>query len=107
MGFNVLNMSLPHFLLSSSILFPHPSSSADAEPASAGDAPADPDHLIEDGEEGEEAVATEPISKEEAAERLLVGPEFDAPEIRLMEQAVAVTVFLLCVCRRRRRSSQS
>uniref|UniRef100_A0A4W6EYJ1 Kinesin-like protein n=1 Tax=Lates calcarifer TaxID=8187 RepID=A0A4W6EYJ1_LATCA len=41
------------------------------EPASAGDVPADPDPLIEDGEEGEEAVATEPISKEEAAERLL------------------------------------
>ncbi|XP_041821506.1 kinesin-like protein KIF1C [Chelmon rostratus] len=42
-----------------------------AESASAGDVPADPDHLIEDGEEGEEADATEPISKEEAAERLL------------------------------------
>uniref|UniRef100_A0AAQ5XEP8 Kinesin motor domain-containing protein n=1 Tax=Amphiprion ocellaris TaxID=80972 RepID=A0AAQ5XEP8_AMPOC len=43
-----------------------------AEPSSAGGAvPADPDHLIEDGEEGEEAVATETISKEEAAERLM------------------------------------
>lgn len=42
-----------------------------AEPASAGDAPADADQLIEDGEEGEEAVATETISKEEAAERLM------------------------------------
>uniref|UniRef100_A0A3Q1ELB7 Kinesin family member 1C n=1 Tax=Acanthochromis polyacanthus TaxID=80966 RepID=A0A3Q1ELB7_9TELE len=43
-----------------------------AEPSSAGDAvPADPNHLIEDGEEGEEAVATETISKEEAAERLM------------------------------------
>ncbi|XP_039996619.1 kinesin-like protein KIF1C isoform X2 [Xiphias gladius] len=44
---------------------------AAVELASAGDVPADPDHLIEDGEEGEEAVATETISKEEAAERLL------------------------------------
>ena len=45
-------------------------SSAGAEPPSEGDAPANPDHLMEDGEDGEEA---EPISKEEAAERLLVG----------------------------------
>ncbi|XP_026177622.1 kinesin-like protein KIF1C [Mastacembelus armatus] len=41
------------------------------EPVSAGDVPADPNHLTEEGEEGEEAVATETISKEEAAERLL------------------------------------
>ncbi|XP_070711370.1 kinesin-like protein KIF1C isoform X2 [Pempheris klunzingeri] len=41
------------------------------EPPSEDVVPADPDHLMEDGEEGEEAVATEPISKEEAAERLL------------------------------------
>uniref|UniRef100_A0A7N6BTQ9 Kinesin motor domain-containing protein n=1 Tax=Anabas testudineus TaxID=64144 RepID=A0A7N6BTQ9_ANATE len=41
------------------------------EPATAGDAPADPENLTVDGEEGEEAVATETISKEEAAERLL------------------------------------
>ncbi|XP_068569154.1 kinesin-like protein KIF1C [Cebidichthys violaceus] len=40
----------------------------DAEPASVGDVPADADHLMEEGEEGEEA---EPISKEEAAERLM------------------------------------
>uniref|UniRef100_A0A7N8WKP6 Kinesin-like protein n=1 Tax=Mastacembelus armatus TaxID=205130 RepID=A0A7N8WKP6_9TELE len=40
-------------------------------PVSAGDVPADPNHLTEEGEEGEEAVATETISKEEAAERLL------------------------------------
>lgn len=39
--------------------------SSGAEPMSAGDVPADP--LMEDGEEAE------PISKEEAAERLLVG----------------------------------
>ncbi|XP_040887515.1 kinesin-like protein KIF1C isoform X2 [Toxotes jaculatrix] len=46
---------------------------AAGEPTSAGDVPADPDpdRLTEDGEEGEEAVATETISKEEAAERLL------------------------------------
>ncbi|XP_028262681.1 kinesin-like protein KIF1C isoform X2 [Parambassis ranga] len=42
-----------------------------AEPASAGDTPADPDHPMEDGEEGEEAVATETITKEEVAERLM------------------------------------
>lgn len=41
-----------------------------AEPASASDVPADPENLTE---EGEEAVATETISKEEAAERLMVG----------------------------------
>ena len=33
---------------------------------------ADPDHLIEDEEDGEEDVAAETISKEEAAERLMV-----------------------------------
>ncbi|XP_035531030.1 kinesin-like protein KIF1C, partial [Morone saxatilis] len=45
-----------------------------AEPTSAGEAPADPDHLIEDVEDGEEADSAdsaEPISKEEAAEMLL------------------------------------
>ncbi|XP_074555476.1 kinesin-like protein KIF1C isoform X2 [Halichoeres trimaculatus] len=42
-----------------------------SEPASAGDAPADPDQLIEDGEDGEEAEPRENISKEEAAERLM------------------------------------
>uniref|UniRef100_A0A8C4HUG8 Kinesin-like protein n=1 Tax=Dicentrarchus labrax TaxID=13489 RepID=A0A8C4HUG8_DICLA len=45
-----------------------------AEPTSTGEAPADPDHLIEDGEDGEEADSAdsaEPISKEEAAEMLL------------------------------------
>lgn len=47
--------------------------SAGAESASAGDAPADSEHLMEDGEEGEDADAQETISKEEAAERLLVG----------------------------------
>uniref|UniRef100_A0A665U2H0 Kinesin-like protein n=1 Tax=Echeneis naucrates TaxID=173247 RepID=A0A665U2H0_ECHNA len=41
-----------------------------SESVSEGDAPAAP-HLIDDGEEGEEAVGTETISKEEAAERLL------------------------------------
>ncbi|KAM3857449.1 kinesin-like protein KIF1C [Diretmus argenteus] len=41
------------------------------EPASEGDAAGDPDHMIEDGEEGEEPITTEPISKEEAAERLM------------------------------------
>uniref|UniRef100_A0A8C4HTZ5 Kinesin motor domain-containing protein n=1 Tax=Dicentrarchus labrax TaxID=13489 RepID=A0A8C4HTZ5_DICLA len=43
-------------------------------PTSTGEAPADPDHLIEDGEDGEEADSAdsaEPISKEEAAEMLL------------------------------------
>lgn len=44
-----------------------------AEPESVGEGPADPEHLAENGEEEEEAVATETISKEEAAERLLVG----------------------------------
>uniref|UniRef100_A0A3Q3GG87 Kinesin-like protein n=1 Tax=Labrus bergylta TaxID=56723 RepID=A0A3Q3GG87_9LABR len=39
------------------------------EPESAADAPADSDQLMENGEDGEEA--TEPISKEEAAERLM------------------------------------
>ncbi|XP_029381960.1 kinesin-like protein KIF1C [Echeneis naucrates] len=43
---------------------------ATGESVSEGDAPAAP-HLIDDGEEGEEAVGTETISKEEAAERLL------------------------------------
>ncbi|KAM7366681.1 hypothetical protein PAMP_016096 [Pampus punctatissimus] len=47
------------------------SASPGAEPVSAGDAPAESNHTIEDGEEGEQAVATETISKEEAAERLL------------------------------------
>ncbi|XP_070849103.1 kinesin-like protein KIF1C isoform X2 [Chaetodon trifascialis] len=50
------------------------STPAGAESASAGDAPVDPDHLTEDGEDGEdaeEADGSEPISKEEAAERLL------------------------------------
>ncbi|XP_067436360.1 kinesin-like protein KIF1C [Thunnus thynnus] len=47
------------------------SASPGAEPTSAGDIPADSNHTMEDGEEGEEAVATETISKEEAAERLL------------------------------------
>ncbi|XP_028262677.1 kinesin-like protein KIF1C isoform X1 [Parambassis ranga] len=42
-----------------------------AEPASAGDTPADPDHPMEEGEEGEEAVTTETITKEEVAERLM------------------------------------
>ncbi|XP_072232564.1 kinesin-like protein KIF1C [Leuresthes tenuis] len=42
------------------------SAPAEAEPESVEDAPADPDPLIEDAEEGEE-----PISKEEAAERLM------------------------------------
>ncbi|XP_029932199.1 kinesin-like protein KIF1C isoform X2 [Myripristis murdjan] len=42
-----------------------------SEPTREGDAAVDPDHMIEDGEEGEESVATETISKEEAAERLL------------------------------------
>nr|XP_020477889.1 kinesin-like protein KIF1C [Monopterus albus] len=42
-----------------------------AEPASAGDVDADPDILMENRDEGEEVVATETISKEEAAERLL------------------------------------
>uniref|UniRef100_A0A8C2ZXS8 Kinesin family member 1C n=1 Tax=Cyclopterus lumpus TaxID=8103 RepID=A0A8C2ZXS8_CYCLU len=49
-------------------------SSPDDEPVSDGDVPANADHLMEDGEDGEdgeEVVATEPISKEEAAERLL------------------------------------
>uniref|UniRef100_A0A3Q2Q685 Kinesin family member 1C n=1 Tax=Fundulus heteroclitus TaxID=8078 RepID=A0A3Q2Q685_FUNHE len=45
--------------------------SAEAEAAPAGDAPADPDHLTQNGEEAEEAVAPETISKEEAAERLM------------------------------------
>uniref|UniRef100_A0A3P9D2E1 Kinesin-like protein n=1 Tax=Maylandia zebra TaxID=106582 RepID=A0A3P9D2E1_9CICH len=42
-----------------------------AEPVSEGDTPADPDQLIEDGEEREEGESTENISKEEAAERLM------------------------------------
>ncbi|MEQ2248880.1 Kinesin-like protein kif1c, partial [Ilyodon furcidens] len=44
---------------------------AEAEAAPAGDTPAEPDHLIQNGEDAEEAVATETISKEEAAERLM------------------------------------
>ncbi|TMS01070.1 Kinesin-like protein KIF1C [Larimichthys crocea] len=44
------------------------SASPGAELASTDDVPVDPDHLMEDGEETD---ATEPISKEEAAERLL------------------------------------
>ncbi|XP_041842075.1 kinesin-like protein KIF1C isoform X2 [Melanotaenia boesemani] len=43
----------------------------DAELLPAENPPADPGQVIENGEEGEEAVATEPISKEEAAERLM------------------------------------
>ncbi|KAI3375772.1 hypothetical protein L3Q82_003732 [Scortum barcoo] len=42
-----------------------------AEPESAGDASSDRDHLMEDGEEGEDGATTQTISKEEAAERLL------------------------------------
>ncbi|XP_076734364.1 kinesin-like protein KIF1C isoform X2 [Maylandia zebra] len=42
-----------------------------AEPVSEGDTPADPDQLIEDGQEREEGESTENISKEEAAERLM------------------------------------
>ncbi len=80
-------------------------SSEGAKPASAGEVPADPDHLIEDGEEGEEADPTETISKEEAAERLLVGSEFGPPDTRLLEQTVTL-MWPLC-CRRRRRSSRS
>lgn len=85
------------------------SSSAGAEPASAGGAPADPDHLIEDGEEGDEAESTEPISKEEAAERLMVGSEADSPGTSLVDPAVTLMwppLRCLC-CRRRRRLSQS
>ncbi|XP_028998763.1 kinesin-like protein KIF1C isoform X2 [Betta splendens] len=49
-----------------------PASAGDqAEPESAGEGPSDPENLTENGEEEEEAVATETISKEEAAERLL------------------------------------
>ncbi|XP_047241737.1 kinesin-like protein KIF1C [Girardinichthys multiradiatus] len=44
---------------------------AEAEASPAGDTPAEPDHLIQNGEDAEEAVATETISKEEAAERLM------------------------------------
>ncbi|XP_024916366.1 kinesin-like protein KIF1C isoform X2 [Cynoglossus semilaevis] len=44
---------------------------AAGEPTSSEDPPTDPGHLTEEGESGEEADATEPISKEEAAERLL------------------------------------
>ncbi|KAK9525176.1 hypothetical protein VZT92_017499 [Zoarces viviparus] len=43
----------------------------DAEPASVGGVPADADHLMDEGEEGDEGEEAEPISKEEAAERLL------------------------------------
>lgn len=58
-----------------SYVFP---SAAVGEPTSSGEAStADPNHMIEDGEEGEEAVATETISKEEAAERLMVGQASD------------------------------
>ncbi|XP_037532975.1 kinesin-like protein KIF1C isoform X1 [Nematolebias whitei] len=47
------------------------SAPADGKDESAGETPTDPDQLMETGEEGEEAVATETISKEEAAERLM------------------------------------
>ncbi|KAM9836985.1 kinesin-like protein KIF1C [Aulostomus maculatus] len=47
------------------------STSPGAELAPAGDPAATVNHTIDDGEDGEEAVATETISKEEAAERLL------------------------------------
>ncbi|XP_031735561.1 kinesin-like protein KIF1C [Anarrhichthys ocellatus] len=50
------------------------SAPSDAEPASVGGVPTDADHLMEEGdegEEGEEGEEAEPISKEEAAERLL------------------------------------
>ncbi|XP_038134156.1 kinesin-like protein KIF1C isoform X2 [Cyprinodon tularosa] len=47
------------------------SAPAEAEACPAGDAPADPAHLTQNGEDAEEAVATETISKEEVAERLV------------------------------------
>ncbi len=59
-------------------------SCAGTESASAGDAPADRDHLIEDGDDGEDSDSTEPITKEEAAERLLVRLEVYTSESRLM-----------------------
>ncbi|XP_030018193.1 kinesin-like protein KIF1C isoform X1 [Sphaeramia orbicularis] len=46
-------------------------SPAGSEPTSSGDVSANSDHMLEDGEEGEEPVSTETISKEEAAERLM------------------------------------
>ncbi|XP_047242412.1 kinesin-like protein KIF1C [Girardinichthys multiradiatus] len=48
-----------------------PRDAREAEASPAGDTPAEPDHLIQNGEDAEEAVATETISKEEAAERLM------------------------------------
>lgn len=54
-------------------------SCAGAEPVSEGDTPAGPDQLIEDGEEREEGESTENISKEEAAERLMVGRDVLSP----------------------------
>uniref|UniRef100_A0A672ZB17 Kinesin family member 1C n=1 Tax=Sphaeramia orbicularis TaxID=375764 RepID=A0A672ZB17_9TELE len=47
------------------------SASPGSEPTSSGDVSANSDHMLEDGEEGEEPVSTETISKEEAAERLM------------------------------------
>uniref|UniRef100_A0A096MEW2 Kinesin family member 1C n=1 Tax=Poecilia formosa TaxID=48698 RepID=A0A096MEW2_POEFO len=45
--------------------------SAEAEAPPAGDTPADSAHPTQNGQDAEEAVATETISKEEAAERLM------------------------------------
>ncbi|XP_056156511.1 kinesin-like protein KIF1C isoform X2 [Lampris incognitus] len=43
----------------------------DSKPAAEGEPSPDSDHVTEDGDEGVEPITTEPISKEEAAERLL------------------------------------
>uniref|UniRef100_A0A3Q0SI95 Kinesin-like protein n=1 Tax=Amphilophus citrinellus TaxID=61819 RepID=A0A3Q0SI95_AMPCI len=59
---------------------------------SEGDAPADPDQLIEDGVEGEEGESTENISKEEAAERLLVGDFYELALIHQSSEALCVFV---------------
>ncbi|XP_014907349.1 kinesin-like protein KIF1C [Poecilia latipinna] len=50
---------------------PADSVSAEAEAPPAGDTPADSAHPTQNGQDAEEAVATETISKEEAAERLM------------------------------------
>lgn len=68
------------------------SSSAGAELASTDDVPVDPDHLMEDGEETD---ATEPISKEEAAERLLVRSESDGLMMMMEQDVTLMCVFVL------------
>ncbi|PWA19184.1 hypothetical protein CCH79_00019706, partial [Gambusia affinis] len=52
-------------------VYPNDFPSAEAEAPPAGETPADSAHPTQNGQDAEEAVATETISKEEAAERLM------------------------------------